>query len=124
MNKFKIFSTFTGAGGLDIGFHGGFKFLGKNFKKLNFETSKALEHNEHACKTLEHDTKYFKNTDVICRDITKTDPEQFKDENYDVLLGGFPCVTFSIVGKQVGLKDDVDGKLYESFVGIIYQNGY
>jgi len=25
--SFKIFSTFTGAGGLDIGFHGDFHFL-------------------------------------------------------------------------------------------------
>ena len=94
MNKFKIFSTFTGAGGLDIGFHGGFKFLGKNFKKLNFETSKALEINEHACKTLEHDTKYFKNTDVINGDITKIDPNDFTNEEYDVLLGGFLVLLF------------------------------
>lgn len=116
---YKIFSTFTGAGGLDIGFHGDFYFLDKYFPRLNFKTVKALEINKEACTTLEHDKKYFLDTDVINGDITKTDPKAFKNETYDVLLGGFPCVTFSIVGKQVGVKDDINGKLYESFVGFV-----
>ena len=117
--SFKIFSTFTGAGGLDIGFHGGFTFLDNYYPKLNFRTTKALELNKQACETLEADNKYFANTDILNEDITKVNPYDFKDENYDVLLGGFPCVTFSIVGKRVGLKDDVNGKLYESFVGFV-----
>ena len=117
--SFKIFSTFTGAGGLDIGFHGDFNFLGTYYPKLNFKTIKALELNKQACETLENDNKYFKDTDVIEGDITKINPKDFENENYDVLLGGFPCVTFSVVGKQVGLKDDINGKLYESFVGFV-----
>jgi len=117
--SFKIFSTFTGAGGLDIGFHGDFKFLDTYYPRLNFKTVKALEINKQACETLENDNKYFADTDIINEDITKVDPNDFKDENYDVLLGGFPCVTFSVVGKQVGLKDDINGKLYESFVGFV-----
>ncbi len=117
--SFKIFSTFTGAGGLDIGFHGDFNFLDKHYPKLNFKTVKALELNSFACETLKSDNKYFDKTDVLNEDITKVDPNTFKDENYDVLLGGFPCVTFSIVGKRVGLKDDINGKLYESFVKFV-----
>ncbi|CAA6818303.1 MAG: DNA-cytosine methyltransferase (EC [uncultured Sulfurovum sp.] len=116
---YKIFSTFTGAGGLDIGFHGDFQFLGKNYPKLNFTTNKALEINAHACETLKNDNKYFKNTTVLNEDITKVNPNDFKHENYDVLLGGFPCVTFSIVGKQIGLQDDINGKLYENFVNFV-----
>ena len=117
--SFKIFSTFTGAGGLDIGFHGDFHFLENYYPKLNFKTIKALELNKQACETLEADNKYFADTDILNKDITKVNPNDFKDENYDVLLGGFPCVTFSIVGKRVGLKDDVNGKLYESFVSFV-----
>jgi len=117
--SFKIFSTFTGAGGLDIGFHGDFHFLKHYFPKLNFKTVQALEINKQACETLKNDNKYFKDTDVIEGDITKIDPKKFKNEKYDVLLGGFPCVTFSVVGKQVGLKDDLNGKLYESFVNFV-----
>lgn len=117
--SFKIFSTFTGAGGLDIGFHGDFNFLDNYYPKLNFETIKALELNKQACETLENDNKYFKNTIVLNEDITKVNPNDYTEENYDVLLGGFPCVTFSIVGKQIGLQDDINGKLYENFVNFV-----
>ena len=117
--KYKIFSTFTGAGGLDIGFHGGFTFLKKRFKKLNFETKYSLDINKYAVETISKDKKYFKNTTPLLGDITKFNPSEYKDENIDVLLGGFPCVTFSIVGKQLGLKDDLNGKLYQSFVKFV-----
>ena len=117
--SFKIFSTFTGAGGLDIGFHGGFSFLEKKYKKLKFKTVKALEYNKFACDTLRNDNKYFKGTEVIEEDITKVDPKDYTNEEYDVLLGGFPCVTFSVVGKQVGVTDDINGQLYESFANFV-----
>jgi len=117
--NFKIFSTFTGAGGLDIGFHGDFYYLNRYYPKLNFKTLKAIELNKEACETLKNNKKYFNDTQVIQADITKVNPKDFKDNNYDILLGGFPCVTFSIVGKQVGIKDDKNGKLYESFVNFV-----
>ncbi len=37
MKKFTILSLFSGCGGLDLGFLGGFEFLGKKYKKHNFE---------------------------------------------------------------------------------------
>lgn len=112
---YKIFSTFTGAGGLDLGFHGGFKFLEKDFPKLNFRTVKAIELNSFACKTVKRN---FLDCEVIESDIIETNPKDFKDD-YDVLLGGFPCVTFSVVGKREGIKDDKNGKLYESFARFV-----
>lgn len=112
--KYKILSTFTGAGGLDIGFHGGFRFLNKYYSELPFETVVASDINLDACHTLSADNKYFKNTDVICADITKYDYKQIKGD-FDVLLGGFPCVTFSVVGKQAGITDNKNGQLYESY---------
>lgn len=115
MSKLKIFSTFTGAGGLDIGFHGGFKFLGKNFKKLNFHTTTAIEYNKEACESLKHNKKYFKGTKVIHHDITTLNPEQFAGQEIDVLLGGFPCVTFSMAGNRLGVKDDIAGQLYDTY---------
>ena len=87
--EYKIFSTFTGAGGLDIGFHGDFDFLGEHFKKLNFKTSVAMDLNKDACDTVEKDEKYFKGKSV-CTDIIESDPKDY-DGEYDVLLGGFPC---------------------------------
>jgi len=112
---YKIISTFTGAGGLDIGFHGDFDFLGTHFPKLNFHTEVSLDINADACKTIENDNKYFKDTKALNKNIIDYDYKQIPDNNYDVLLGGFPCVTFSVVGKQTGLKDDLNGKLYESY---------
>ena len=112
---YKIISTFTGAGGLDIGFHGDFEYLGSNFPKLKFHTEVSLDINADACKTIENDNKYFKATTALNENIIDYDYTQIPNNNYDVLLGGFPCVTFSVVGKQAGLKDDLNGKLYESY---------
>jgi len=119
MKMYKIFSTFTGAGGLDIGFHGDFNFLGKYFPRLNFRTKVAIDINPDACRTIGFNRKYFTGTTIINKDITKINPEDFMEEKYDVLLGGFPCVTFSIVGKRAGIKDDKNGQLYKSFAKFV-----
>lgn len=116
---FKIFSTFTGAGGLDIGFHGDFYFLNQYFPKLKFQTKYAIEINRDACITLKQNPKYFNNTNIIEDDINNIDLSNLCNEKFDVLLGGFPCVTFSTVGKQIGIKDDLNGKLYEKFVHFV-----
>ncbi|MFX4232763.1 DNA cytosine methyltransferase [Aliarcobacter butzleri] len=115
---FKIFSTFTGAGGLDIGFHGDFNFLGRYFPKLPFTTEYALEYNKDAITSLDKNKKYFTNTKLLHKDITENIEQEllkYKPKEYDIFLGGFPCVTFSVVGKQEGIKNDKDGQLYESF---------
>jgi DNA (cytosine-5)-methyltransferase 1 len=112
---YKIISTFTGAGGLDIGFHGDFNYLGCNFPKLKFYTAVSLDINIDSCITIKEDNKYFKDTKVYNENIIEFDYKQIKNKNFDVLLGGFPCVTFSVVGKQTGIKDDINGKLYESY---------
>lgn len=117
---YKIFSTFTGAGGLDIGFHGDFEFLDKKFPKLPFQTVHAIEYNKDAVKSLKYNKKYFPklDNDLSSKDITENidkELEKYKANEYDILLGGFPCVTFSVVGKQKGIKDNKDGQLYEAF---------
>jgi DNA (cytosine-5)-methyltransferase 1 len=116
---YKIFSLFTGGGGLDLGFHGDFLFLNKFFPKLKFETKIAIDINKDACETIKHNKKYFSSTQVINADITQLNPYDFKEQNFDVVLGGFPCVTFSIVGKRAGIKDDKNGRLYESFAWFV-----
>lgn len=116
--NFRIFSTFTGAGGLDIGFHGDFIFLDRHFPKLPFLTNYAIEYNLDAINSLAYNKKYFPNTYLIHQDITHNIEHEllkYKPNEYDVLLGGFPCVTFSVVGKQEGIINDKEGQLYESF---------
>lgn len=116
---YKILSTFTGGGGLDIGFHGDFEYLGKKLNKLKFQTKYALDINKDACNTLKNDKKYFDNTEILNEDIINFDYKTIPNENFDVLLGGFPCVTFSVVGKQAGIKDDINGKLYERYANYV-----
>jgi len=112
---YKILSIFTGGGGLDIGFHGDFNYLNKKFKKLNFSTITSLDINKDACTTILNNKKYFPQTTVLNENIIEYDINKIKNKEYDVLLGGFPCVTFSIVGNRKGVKDDLNGKLYESY---------
>lgn len=118
--SYKIFSIFTGGGGLDIGFHGGFSFLEKEYKKLNFETVISIDMNKDACDTLSN-SLYFKDTKVINDDIITHNHKQYNKNNYDVLLGGFPCVTFSMIGNRLGTSDDIKGKLYESYAKYVEQ---
>jgi DNA (cytosine-5)-methyltransferase 1 len=112
---YKILSTFTGAGGLDIGFHGDFNYLDNYLPRLNFKTIISLDINSYSCETLKNDKKYFSDTTVYNENIIEFDYKNIKNDDYDVLLGGFPCVSFSVVGKQKGIKDDINGKLYESY---------
>jgi hypothetical protein len=52
---YKILSIFSGGGGLDLGFHGGFKFLDTFYPKLNFETkfaNKSREARSYAARCL------------------------------------------------------------------------
>jgi len=114
IKKFQILSIFTGGGGLDIGFHGGFNFLNKKYTELPFETHTAIDFNKDACKTIAHNKQYFKNTNVFHADITKLNESELETPagGFDILLGGFPCLAFSTQGKRLGIKDDLSGKLY------------
>jgi DNA (cytosine-5)-methyltransferase 1 len=112
MNKKKtisVVSLFSGCGGMDLGFLGGFEFLEKKYKKTQFEIIWANEINAAACNT------YRKNigghiVEGDIRQIIKMLPEKA-----DIVIGGFPCQDISINGKMEGVK----GKrscLYSSIV--------
>lgn len=113
-----ILSMFTGGGGLDIGFHGNFEFLGKTYPELGFKTEIALDLNKFACDTIKNNNKYFSNTNVINTNILNFEPSSISGE-FDVLVGGFPCVTFSMIGNRTGITDDINGKLYERYASFV-----
>lgn len=113
LQQFKVISLFSGAGGLDLGFKGGFSFLGNQYEKNPFCIVWANDVNEKACLTLKHN---FPDTPVICGDITEIDKSNLPAA--DVVLGGFPCQDFSLAGKRQGL--DVErGQLYLSMVEVV-----
>ena len=115
---YKILSLFTGAGGMDIGFHGDFNYLKTYYPSLPFQTVFATDYNQEAIESLHYNTQYFDPKAIKkCADITQMPISDVQKEvgEIDVLLGGFPCVTFSVVGKQAGIEDGKNGQLYEKF---------
>jgi DNA (cytosine-5)-methyltransferase 1 len=87
--KLNVVGLFSGCGGLDLG-----------FKNAGFDILWANDFNLDAVKTYEKNIGKH----IICGDITKiksgTIPNQF-----DVLLGGFPCQGFSIANTKRNMKD-------------------
>ena len=95
---YTVASLFAGCGGLDLGFTGGFDFLGKHYAKTGFNIVWANELNPAACKTYERNF----GSSIICGDIKEA--IESLPENIDVVMGGFPCQDISINGKMLGIN--------------------
>lgn len=109
MSKYTVISLFSGCGGMDLGFLGGFEFLGKRYKKLPFEIIWANELNKHACATYsENIAPHIINADIwsVIDDLPK---------EADIVIGGFPCQDISINGKKAGVDGSRSG-LYTAMV--------
>ena len=97
---FSVVSLFSGCGGMDLGFIGGFDFLGKHFQRTGLNIIWANEINPAACKTYRANFQHL---------LIEGDIKEHIDSlpaSADVVIGGFPCQDISINGKMVG----VDGK--------------
>ncbi|MEE0911435.1 MAG: DNA cytosine methyltransferase [Paludibacteraceae bacterium] len=117
--KYKILSLFSGCGGLDLGFSGGFNFLGKDYKQLNTEIIFANDFDPDACKCYNANALLVKNgVECLLEDIRNVDAKQIPD--FDILLAGFPCQPFSNAGNRKGVHDaNGRGTLFEECVRII-----
>ncbi|MBQ6841179.1 MAG: DNA cytosine methyltransferase [Bacilli bacterium] len=93
---YKICSLFAGVGGIDLG------FLSNKKCKIVY----ANEFDPYAVKTYE---KNFKNK-VDCRDIHEVKCNEIPD--FDIMVGGFPCTSFSVAGYRKGFDDDRTGDLF------------
>ena len=108
MGKLKIASLFCGCGGTDVGLLGGFDFLGKSYPNNPVEIVYANDIDDNACRIFEENFGITPDN----RDIREIKSEELPD--FDILTGGFPCQSFSIVAqnpKRLGVKDD-RGKLF------------
>ena len=97
-DSFRIASLFAGCGGLDLGFLGGFDFLGKKFSRNKFDVVWANEVNPNACKTYERNL----GPHIVCGDIKERIDGIPTD--VDMIMGGFPCQDISINGKMAGIS--------------------
>lgn len=97
MDKSKVGSLFSGIGGIDLG-----------FEQAGFEIAWANDMDASACKTYRHN---FPNTHLIEGDVRDVDPRTLPD--IDVLVAGFPCQPFSIMGYRRGFKDPRGNLFFE-----------
>ncbi len=103
MEKIRVASLFCGCGGTDLGVIGGFDFNGKHYTKLNTEIVYANDFERTACDIFDENFKIKADR----RDIREVSAQELPE--FDVLLGGFPCQSFSIVAqnpKRLGVKGD------------------
>lgn len=111
-SKLKIVSFFTGIGGMDLGALGGFKYLGKRYKKHPCEIVYAGDFDEKAIQIYNQNFKHK----AVVEDVTLLDKQLLPD--FDMLLGGFPCQSFSIIAQnppRLGVKDS-KGQLFFEMV--------
>ena len=104
-----IVSFFSGCGGLDMGFLGGFDYNGIGFPRLPFRILEACD-NDQKCI----DTYRLNISDhAVVRDLSDFNPVDMPPA--EVLIGGFPCQDFSTCGPRHGFKSS-RGRLYQSLI--------
>lgn len=114
--KHSIVSMFSGCGGMDLGFLGGFNFLGKRYAKNPFEIVWANDLNEAACRTYRENLKHDIHVGSIW-DVMSTLPDA---DDVDIVVGGFPCQDISVNGKGRGINGERSG-LYRAMVKVVDQ---
>lgn len=95
MEQHTVVSLFSGCGGMDLGFVGGFSFGGRYYDRLPFKIVWANDIDGQACDTYEANLngKHLLRGDIA--DLMDKLPE-----TADVVIGGFPCQDVSINGRR------------------------
>jgi len=92
--EFTFIDLFAGIGGIRLG-----------FESVGGKCVFSSEFDKDACNTYQANFGEYP-----FGDITKIDAKNIPD--FDVLLGGFPCQAFSIIGKKEGFANETCGTLF------------
>lgn len=93
-DNFTFIDLFAGIGGIRLG-----------FESVGGKCIFSSEFDEDACTTYEANFG-----EHPAGDITKIEANTIPD--FDILLGGFPCQAFSIIGKKEGFANETCGTLF------------
>ena len=107
MEKLKVASLFCGCG-TDVGLLGDFEFLGNHYASNDLEIVYANDIDDNACNIFKENFGIEPDN----RDIREVTSDEIPE--FDILTGGFPCQSFSIIAqnpKRLGVKDE-RGKLF------------
>ena len=101
--KLRCLDLFAGVGGFRLGMHqAGFKTVFSNdfdkWAKVTFDAN-------------------FSDPQMTLGDITKIDEKDLPE--FDVLVGGFPCQAFSVIGARRGFEDKTKGTLFFDMLRIM-----
>lgn len=108
-----ILSLFTGAGGLDIGFH-----------QAGFKIVACVEQEKTFCETLRLNLGRYLDPDcqIINKDIRTLEPYEVNVTQVDFIIGGPPCQSFSAIGRRAGGITgilDERGSLFEHYCRLV-----
>lgn len=106
--KYTSISLFSGGGGMDLGF----SFAG-------FKTVFATDIIEQHCQTIAHNFPHTVTLAVNAHDLTGNKIRELTSlEKFDLLIGGPPCQSFSILGNR-GSFDDPRGRLVYEYIRLV-----
>lgn len=106
-------SLFSGAGGLDIGFH-----------RAGFRIAACVELERAFSLTLAANlgTELDRECQVLNRDIRDLSPDEIQCKDFDFIIGGPPCQSFSAIGRRAGGVNGIQdqrGSLFEHYCWLV-----
>lgn len=110
---YRVVSLFCGCGGGDLGCTGGFDYNNQHYSRLPYTITYATDIDKNAIASYKLN---FQDCSVVCDDIRNIQDTDIPD--CEIVLGGFPCQSFSTVNPTKNPFDD-RGNLYKEMVRVV-----